>query len=218
MQSVSSPQQPLFGGLLPLLFPGDERMSATEQDLVSRLQASDPAAYEELIEDYADMVFRVAYRVLRNEQDAEDAMQETFLTVYRRIGQFRGEAKFSSWLYRIAANTALDLLRMRNRKQDAQEPLAVEDDEAESLLVDEVAPLPEDALTTRETLAHIHSILAGMSPKLSEAFVLYEIQGLSMQETADALGISLSAAKVRVHRARLLLQKELTQCLSEVEA
>lgn len=193
-------------------------MSATEQDLVSRLQASDPAAYEELIEDYADMVFRVAYRVLRNEQDAEDAMQETFLTVYRRIGQFRGEAKFSSWLYRIAANTALDLLRMRNRKQDAQEPLAVEDDEAESLLVDEVAPLPEDALTTRETLAHIHSILAGMSPKLSEAFVLYEIQGLSMQETADALGISLSAAKVRVHRARLLLQKELTQCLSEVEA
>ncbi len=148
-------------------------MSATEQDLVSRLQASEPAAYEELIESYADMVFRVAYRVLRNEQDAEDAVQETFLTVYRRIGQFRGDAKFSSWLYRIATNTALDLLRARNRKQGAQELLAVEDEEAESLLVDEVVPLPEEALTRRETLAHIRDILADMSPKLSEAFVLY---------------------------------------------
>ena len=193
-------------------------MPSEAGDCVSRLQAGDPVAYEELIEQYAELVFRVAYRVLGNEQDAEDAMQETFLTVYRRIGQFRGEAKFSSWLYRIATNAALDLLRSRKRKQGVQEPLGGEDETSDSELVDAIALLPEELLTTRETLEHIHEILASMSPKLSEAFVLYEMDGLSMQETAEVLGISPSAAKVRVHRARLLLQKELARCLSEVEA
>ncbi len=193
-------------------------MPSDAEDFVSRLQSGDPTAYEELIEQYAELVFRAAYRVLGNEQDAEDAMQETFLTVYRRIGQFRGESKFSSWLYRVATNAALDLLRSRKRKQGMQEPLAREDEESDSELVDAIALLPEEILTEQETMEHIHGILASMSPKLSEAFVLYEMDGLSMQETADVLGISPSAAKVRVHRARLLLQKELARCLSEVEA
>ncbi len=193
-------------------------MPLQTDDFVSRLQASDPAAYEELIEGYAEMVFRVAYRVLQDEQDAEDAMQETFLTVYRRIAQFRGEAKFSSWLYRIATNAALDLLRARKRKEGRLEPLEGDEEAAADNLVDEIAPLPEEALTAQETIARVRDILAAMSPKLSEAFVLHEMDGLSIKETAAVLGISASAAKVRVHRARLLLQKELARCLSEVNA
>ncbi len=195
-------------------------MPSQEQVFVARLKAGDASAYEALIEQYADMVYRVTYRVLENEQDAEDATQETFLSVYRRIGQFQGESKFSSWLYRVATNAALDLLRARKRKQGVQTPLVDDDsdDEAEAGLMDEMTPLPEVWLTSQETLEHIHGILADMSPNLSEAFILYEINGLSMEETAEALGISLSAAKVRVHRARLRLQKELAQCLSEVQS
>lgn len=195
-------------------------MPSQEQAFVARLKSGEAAAYEALIEQYADMVYRVTYRILENAQDAEDATQETFLTVYRRIGQFQGESKFSSWLYRVAVNAALDLLRARKRKQGVQTPLVDDgsDDEAEAVLMDEVTPLPEAWLTTQETLEHIHDILADMSPNLSEAFILYEINGLSMQETAETLGISLSAAKVRVHRARLRIQKELVQCLFEVQS
>jgi RNA polymerase sigma-70 factor (ECF subfamily) len=191
----------------------------TERDFVQRLKANDPAAYEELIETYAEMVFRVAYRILKDEQDAEDAMQETFLSIHRRIQSFRGESKFSSWLYRVATNVALDALRARKRYRGHFTELSDDqDDEMEAQLTDALQPLPEEQLTRQETQERIYAILSVMSPKLSEAFVLYEIEGLSMQETADALGISLSTAKVRVHRARLQLQAELSRCLSEVQA
>ena len=191
----------------------------TERDFVQRLKANDPAAYEELIETYAEMVFRVAYRILKDEQDAEDAMQETFLSIHRRIQSFRGESKFSSWLYRVATNVALDALRARKRYRGHFTELSDDqDDEMEAQLTDALQPLPEEQLTRQETQERIYAILSAMSPKLSEAFVLYEIEGLSMQETADALGISLSTAKVRVHRARLQLQTELSRCLSEVQA
>ena len=87
-----------------------------EKAFVLRLQKGEARAYEELIENYSDMVYRVCYRILQNPQDAEDAMQEVFLTVYRKIGDFRGQSKFSTWLYKISTNTALGMIRSRNRK------------------------------------------------------------------------------------------------------
>jgi len=192
-------------------------MADQGSEFVARLQASDPSAYEELIENYADLIFRITYRILGNEQDAEDAMQETFLTVYRRIADFRGESKFTSWLYRVATNVALDLLRSRKSKQKNLVPLE-KDDEMESVIIADIKPLPEHVLTQKEMRERINRTLADMSPKLSEAFILYEINGLTMKETATVLGISESAAKLRVHRARLLLQKALTDCMLEVES
>jgi len=184
-------------------------------EFVERLKASDPTAYEELIERYAEMVYRVAYRILQDPHDAEDAMQENFLTVYRRIGSFRGDSKFSTWLYRIATNVALDMVRARQRKQGHD--VSWDDSEEEGApLPDTVTPLPEEILLTQEMREILEEELQQLSPKLRTALVLYELEGLPMKEVAEVLGISESAAKVRVHRARLLLQDRLRQRLAEM--
>ncbi len=192
-------------------------MENEERDLVERLKAGEAEAYEELIEAYAEMAYRVAYRILQDPQDAEDAMQEAFLTVYRRIDSFRGDAKFSTWLYRIATNAALDIVRARQRKQ-GKDVIWDDTEEEGAPLPDKIHPLPEEVLMRQETIALLERGLESLSPKLRAALVLYEIEGLSMKDVAEALGISESAAKVRVHRARLLLQEYLAQHVQEVAA
>ncbi len=178
-------------------------------DLVTRLQANDPRAYEALIEQYADRLYRVAYRVLGDPDDAEDAVQETFLAVYRNIHTFRGEAKFSSWLYRIAYNQAVALLRRRQRAQQVYLDDMETDDDLP--LPDTVTPLPEEALREEEIQRCLHDLLMELSPKLRAAFVLHEIEGLPIREVAEILGLKESAVKMRLHRARLALQQRLLQ-------
>ncbi len=190
-------------------------MTTSEQEFVRRLQENDPEAYEELIENYADMVYRIAYRILQDPHDAEDAMQETFLTVYRRINSFRGESKFSTWLYRLATNVALDMIRARQRKQGRD--VVWDDSEEEGApLPDTFTPLPEELLLRQEAIDLLEEAIAHLSPKLRTALVLYELEGLPMREVAEILGISESAAKVRVHRARAQLQKYLVEHAKEV--
>ena len=161
------------------------------------------------------MVYRVCYRILQNPQEAEDAMQETFITVYRRIDSFRGDAKLSSWLYRVATNTALSMLRSNIRKQGRD--LSLENDEDdERPLSDAEVIVPETFILQQENRALLEQGLEAMSPKLRAALMLYEIEGFSMKETAQALGVSESAAKLRVHRGRQFLQKYLAQYYEEV--
>ena len=189
-----------------------------EAQLLAALQAGHPEAYEQLIEQYAETVYRVAYRLLQNPQDAEDAMQEAFLTVYLRVGEFRGEARLSSWLYRIVTNKALDLLRRRGRKTEAAtEALDDLGEDVAERLPDPSLPLPDDWVERQEINALIEQGLATLSPKLRAAFVLFEMEGLSMQETAEALNVSLSTAKVRVHRARQALRDFLAVHLNPQE-
>ncbi len=186
-----------------------------EITLVAALRRGEADAYEQLIEQYADGVYRTAYRLLQNPHDAEDAMQEAFLTVYLRIGDFQGQARLSSWLYRIVTNKALDILRKRQRKTDAATD-SLEDlsEDAAELLPDTQAVLPEDWLDRQEINALINAGLETLSPTLRAAFVLFEMEDLSMEEVADALGISVSAAKVRVHRARNALRAFLSNHLT----
>jgi len=186
-----------------------------EAELIKALRAGEAAAYEQLIEQYAEVVYRTAYRLLQNPHDAEDAMQETFLTVYLRINEFEGKARLSSWLYRIVTNKALDILRKRSRKTDAATD-SIDDlsEDAAELLADQAAVLPEDWAERRETAALIREGLESLSPSLRAAFVLFEMEGLSMDEVASALNISTSAAKVRVHRARRALRDYLRKRLA----
>ncbi len=177
----------------------------TDQELLTLLQTNDPRGYEILVEEYAELVFRTAYRIVQNEQDAEDIMQETFVSVYKKVADFRGDSKLSSWLYRIASNAALDLVRAKKRTSDKDIDLTtpIEEPDTEPLdLPDENATLPEDALLQAESLDKVKAALAEMPPKLREAYLLYMLEGYSMSEIAEMLEIKLSAAKVRVHRAR----------------
>ncbi len=178
--------------------------------LVQRLKANDPRAYEELLEQYADMVYRVAYRVLGDPHDAEDATQETFLAVYRNIQNFRGEAKFTSWLYRIAYNQAVQILRKRQRDRGQVRVDDIEDAD-EFFLPDDITPLPEEFLQSQQLRECIQELLMELSPKLRAAFVLHEIEGLPLREVAEILEASESAVKMRVHRARLHLQRRILE-------
>ncbi len=184
-------------------------MPITDQELIELLKENDPHGYEILVEEYADLVFRAAYRIVQNEQDAEDVMQETFLSVYKKIANFRGNSKLSSWLYRIASNAALDLVRAKGRKQGKDtafdDMTEIEDEEYE--LVDDEALHPEDELLENESLERIREALAEMPVKLRVAYLLYMVDGFSLQEVAEKLEIKLSAAKVRVHRARKFLKE-----------
>lgn len=188
-------------------------MEYSEKELLTLLQQNDPRGYEILIEEYADLVFRAAYRVTQNEQDAEDVLQETFLSVYRNAEKFRGDSKFSSWLYRITSNTALDLLRRRKRKEGAD--VSFHDAEDEDGNFDEPAdanaPQPEETLLQSESLEEVRAALDAMPAKLRSAYLLYMADGLSLPEVAEELGIQLSAAKLRVHRARLFMTEYFQQ-------
>ena len=188
--------------------------NVTEKELLAGLKAHEAWACEKLITDYADMVYRVCFRILQNEQEAEDAMQETFITVYRSIDSFRGDAKLSSWLYRVATNKSLSILRSHQRKNGLD--VAIETDEGEEIpLIDDGAATAEMLLLREESVSVLQEGLEAMSSKLRAALVLYELEGLSMKETAQALEISESAAKLRVHRGRMFLQNYLKQHLQE---
>lgn len=188
----------------------------TEAELLAALQRDEPEAYEQLIEQYADGVYRVAFRLLQNQHDAEDAMQEAFLSAYLHIDDFQGQAKISSWLYRIVTNKAMDLLRKRGRKTEAATE-ALEDmgEDAGEWIPDANAVLPEDWAERQEVQALILKGLETLAPGTRAAFVLFEMEGLHMEEVAEALKISTSAAKVRVHRARQALRVFLADRLRE---
>ncbi len=186
----------------------------TEQELIIALQAHKPAACEQLIESYSTLVYRVVYNILRSSQDAEDALQETFVIIYNKIGDFRGQSKLSSWIYRIATNTALNCIKRKQRKEDKDGPLG-DDDDMEMALSDVLTPLPEELLASQEAVSLVHEALQELSPKLRAALVLFELEGLSMKETAVALDISESAAKLRVRRARITLHRILTRQMPE---
>jgi len=184
-------------------------MPPTDKELIALLQENDPLGYEILVEEYADLVFRAAYRVVQNEQDAEDIMQETFLSVYRKIGKFRGDSKLSSWLYRIASNAALDLVRAKGRKEgkDTQFDDLTPDSEEAFDPTDEESLLPEETLLQNESLGRVREALDAMPPKLRAAYLLYMVEGFSTPEVAENLDIKLSAAKLRIHRARKFMNE-----------
>jgi RNA polymerase sigma-70 factor (ECF subfamily) len=184
-------------------------MPPADQELIALLQENDPHAYEILLENYADLVFRAAYRIVQNEEDAEDIMQETFLSVYKKIGGFRADSKLSSWLYRIASNAALDLVRAKGRKEGRDTAFDDINPESEEAFdpVDENSLLPEESLLQNESLGRVREALNEMPPKLRAAYLLYMVEGFSTPEVAENLGIKLSAAKLRIHRARKFMQE-----------
>ncbi len=179
-----------------------------EQELLSALRRRDPAAFNQLFEAYSDKVYRLAFSQLENEDEAEGVVQDAFLRLFERLDQFEGRSRLGTWLYRVAYNLCQDRLRQRR-------PLFSLDEENDdnvlpvpTLLLD-WAELPERYLSAAELSAELDRAIAALPPRLKAVFVLREMEGLSTQECAEVLGISLSAVKVRLHRARLLLREQL---------
>jgi RNA polymerase sigma-70 factor (ECF subfamily) len=179
---------------------------------VTAAQAGDRPAFDELVRaTYAD-AYTLAYRLTGNEEDARDVVQEAYLRAYKGLKRFRGDAQFSTWLYRIVANCASTLLSKRSRTR--QEEL---DDDA--VLIDE-RPEIDPELQAEGSLQRdqVTAALAELPPKLRAVIVLRDIYDLPHEAIADELGITEAAAKVRLHRARRKLRERLLPMRGEEEA
>ncbi len=184
-------------------------MYDTEAELVAALQQGDKHACAVLVERYSKTVYNVGLRILRDRHDAEEVLQETFIAACQKIRAFRQDAKLSTWLYRVATNASLMLLRKRKRTYSLDEPFETQDgDQLPRQLIDWRFD-PRDLLLNNEMKEFLRVAVDRLPDKLRVVFVLRDIEGLSTQETADLLDISESAAKVRLHRARLQLREDL---------
>ncbi len=164
--------------------------------------------FDTLVEEQTGFVYNVAYRMMGNPHDAEDVVQDAFLSAYRAWDRFRGESRPSTWLYRITVNAALMRLR-RNRKGSQATQMGLDDVE----IVD-WSQLPERGAADSELRDRLWEGIGLLAPDLKAAVVMRDVEGLSNAEAAGALDISVSALKSRLHRARVILRKHLSDYLS----
>ncbi|MBM3946166.1 MAG: sigma-70 family RNA polymerase sigma factor [SAR202 cluster bacterium] len=167
--------------------------------------------FEHAVEPHFGFIYNVAYRMLGNAQDAEDAAQEALLAAYRSWTRFRGDSKITTWLYRIAVNAAL--MKVRRGKN---EPYLKSTDDDDTQVRD-WSQGPEDAALNSELRQKLESGLIYLPPDMRAAVVLRDVQGLSNEEAAEALNTSVSAFKARLHRGRVLLRRHLADYLEEQE-
>jgi RNA polymerase sigma-70 factor (ECF subfamily) len=187
-----------------------------ESRMIASILAGDVQLFHELIRPYERRVYAMALSFLRNEADAEDAAQEAFLKAFRNLASFRGDAKFGTWLVSIALNEA----RSRIRRRDAvkMESLDEPDDDGQTspALLRDWKEIPSEALERKEVRFLLHKAITALPLIYREVFQLRDIEQLSVNEAAQALGITVSSVKVRLHRARMMLQKALAPQLKEM--
>jgi len=186
-------------------------MSSAEVGLITRAQQGDTEALAQIVESHQQTVYNVALRMCGNEQDAEETLQETFLSAIKSLPKFEGRSQLSTWLYRIASNACL---MQRRRQANAPELAPLEDDDDEPFeepkyFVD-WSYQPDDLLLDRELHEAMDKAIAALPETLRIVFVWRELEGLSTAETAEVLDISESSVKVRLHRARLKLRETLS--------
>jgi RNA polymerase sigma-70 factor (ECF subfamily) len=185
-------------------------ISPSDEELVARARKKDFGAFEELLDRYEDKVFRLAFRFVRNETDAKEILQDTFLSIWRKLDTFKGDAQFSSWVYRVAANAALMRLRAQRRHPEiSTEELPVGYlDRLGSLPPpgENWAKRPDDELQSQELRDHIQSAVDSLPELYRTVFLIRDVEGLSTEETAEVLGISIPTVKTRLHRARIALR------------
>jgi RNA polymerase sigma-70 factor (ECF subfamily) len=209
---MSSPDlAPAAGGASPVA-PSDD-------ELVARARGGDVAAFEELLGRHEEKIYRLAMRFTRNETDAAEILQETFLSAWRNLDKFEGKAQFGSWLYRVAVNAALMLLRSQKRHPQ----VAVEDVTPEALgeAARDAGPglgagtdwsrRPDDQFQSEELRHQIQVAVDQLPESQRSVFLMRDVDGLSTEETAELLGVSIPTVKTRLHRARLTLREAITR-------
>ncbi len=182
------------------------------------LKTGDTAEFARMVDAYSSQVYHLALKILGDAKDAEDVLQETFTKAYRHLNEFEGRSSIATWLYRIASNEAFMLLR--RRKPDA---LSVDEDipspdgdgEREPIQLMNWCCLPEEEFLSAESRNHLDLAIDELSPALKAVFLLRDIEGQSVWETAETLRISEAAVKTRLLRARLQLREHLSQYYAE---
>jgi RNA polymerase sigma factor (sigma-70 family) len=183
----------------------------SDAELVQGIAANDHAAFERLMRRYNSRLFRVARAILKDDAEAEDAVQDAYLEAYRHIGEFRGQSQVATWLTRIAINQALMRLR-RHKRERAVVPFP---DSAGSTVaadvVDRNAESPAAATLRAEIRSVVESRIDELPPAFRAVFVMRDVEEMSVQETAECLGIPAATVRTRLFRARALLREALTR-------
>jgi RNA polymerase sigma-70 factor (ECF subfamily) len=174
----------------------------SDEALVAGAKMGHGSVFDELHERHRERMFRVAHRITRHREDAQDAVQESFLSAYVHLKKFDERARFSTWLTRIAINAAL----MKIRKNRVSREVGVEDT-ANAVELSDCVPNPEEIWARSEQKAALRDAIAKLRPTLRNAVELHDLQECSLHETAEALGISVAAAKGRLFHARAALRR-----------
>ena len=190
-----------------------------DEALVRRLRREEPGAAESLVREYGDRVYRLAFRITGNQEDAEEVAQDALWTAARKIGTFKGESAFGSWLYRITANTAYQKLRGRRGRDHAEiswDALLPHFDQngQHAEPVEDWSGKVEEPILNRELRDVLSAAVDALPPDYRTAFLLHDVEGMPNREIARSLGISLPAVKSRVHRSRLFLRQRLGRYLA----
>jgi RNA polymerase sigma-70 factor (ECF subfamily) len=184
-------------------------MTWTDEELVARSIGGDAQSFNELILRWERPIYALAYRTIGREEDARDVCQETFLRAFRALPGFRGQAKFSSWLYRIALNLCRDWIRRERRAQVVQAPENV--DLVELASAREPSETVEDLVTRKDLARAVERAMARLPEEQRTAIVLKEYHGLTFQEIADLVGCPLSTVKTRLYQGLTVLRRELAK-------
>jgi RNA polymerase sigma-70 factor (ECF subfamily) len=194
----------------------NENKVETEGFSLTALQEGDQEEFSRLVDTYSNKIYRLAIKILNQQQDAEDVLQETFVKAYRGLKSFDGRSKLSTWLFRIATNEALMLIRRKHPEVlSIDEPIETEEGEQEPIQIVDWCCLPESELLSEETREKLDAAVEKLPERLRVVFLLRDINDLSTHETAEVLGLSDTAVKTRLSRARLRLREELSAYFGE---
>ncbi len=192
----------------PMTRPNSRKEPLDDREILARLKAGDMSACTACVEAHSDGLYRLAYRLLSDEAAAEDVVQETFINAFKGLDRFEGRASLSTWLFRIAYNNALMRLRARRPAGALDEEV----EESSATVTPIVVPwreTPEEALARRETREVLDEAVDSLPTSLRAVFQLRDVEERSTAETAEILGLTEAAVKVRLHRARLALRERL---------
>jgi len=190
-------------------------VATNEASLIRRVLDGETELFHELIRPYERLVYVTIYAILKNEAEAEDGAQETMISAFRNLKSFRGEAKFSTWLVTIAMNEARKRLRKAKSAREDSLDDTIEDTQGDftPAVLTDWREIPLERLERKELKEKLQEAVRILPEKYREVFVLRDIEELNQEETAAALGINTTLVKVRLHRARMMLQKLLVPYL-----
>jgi RNA polymerase sigma-70 factor (ECF subfamily) len=182
-----------------------------EAQLVSAAKAGDTSAFEELVNRYERKIFRLGMNITQNREDAEDVMQDAFLKSYQNLDRFQGDSRFYTWLVRIAVNEALMKLRKRRPNQVSIDEPLTESDDPVFREIEDWGPSPEQKFAQTELNELLTQVIGELDPIFRVVFLLRDVEGISTEDAAQILGISVPAVKSRLLRARLKLRQKLNK-------
>jgi RNA polymerase sigma-70 factor (ECF subfamily) len=187
--------------------------SLTDEDVIRRVLAGEVELFEVLLRRHDPRVYRTVRSILRDEAEAEDAMQNAWVRAYQHLGEWQGASSFTTWLLRIAANEALGRLRKRARLVPVQD-----DEEGDGGIMDPRAEDPEERAVAHETVRLLERAVDGLAPPYRSVWMMREVEHLSTAETAEALDLTEEAVKVRLHRARAMLRESLGEAIGKASS